>query len=174
SERRSGPRDGPGTDSSAAGGGTDSSTGGDGPEAPGRGERGVDGAGATRAPTTTGGRGRLTLAARPGDAASLLSATSPRVVVRSRGLHREFELVALLRQSGRTIEQYEIGSDSQIAGLRLGEADPRGDYGVVILAIRREGSWRIAPDQDEPLDAGTSIFVTGSRGALNDFEEVAT
>lgn len=124
-----------------------------------------------RAPTTTGGEGRITVAVSPGDAETVLSVSEGRVVIRSRGTRREFELVSMLRQSGQRIERVTIGGEGALAGDTLGHAAVRDTYGVAILAHRHDGQWRMAPRGETSIAGGDEIFVVGSSPSLRTFKE---
>ncbi|GGL51568.1 potassium channel family protein [Halocalculus aciditolerans] len=123
------------------------------------------------APTTTGGRGRVTVAVARADADRLLAAVDAPVVVRSRGTRREFELVSLLRRSGQRIRRLTLAADGPLADTTIGEVNVHDTYGVAVLAVRHDGSWVVAPRGSAALAAGDDVFVAGSRDALNAFEE---
>jgi hypothetical protein len=123
-------------------------------------------------PTTTGGQGRLTLVASRSDAEFLLGAsTVDRVVVNSRGVRREFELVSLLRRGGRRFGKFTVREGGALDGVTLGEARVRDEYAVVVFAVRHEGTWRLTPHGSQPVAAGDDLFAVGSREALGAFEE---
>jgi hypothetical protein len=134
----------------------------------------AESAAAAPAPTTTGGEGRVTVAVPRQAAEPLLSASEARVVVRSRGTRREYELLALLRRGGQRVRRLTLAEGSALVDQTIGEANVRGEYGVVVLAVRHQGDWTIAPRGDATLSAGDDVFVTGARSALDRFEEVAT
>lgn len=124
------------------------------------------------APTTTGGRGRITVAVAPRDARTLLDATGARVVVTSRGSRREYELLSLLRRAGRWIRRISIESGSPLDGTPIGESAIRAEYGVTILAIRDGGEWTVAPGPDTVLRGGVEVYAVGGRDGLRQFREV--
>lgn len=130
-----------------------------------------------QAPTTAGGEGRITAAVSPQDAVELLSAERVRIVVRSRGSRREYELVSLLRHSGKRIRRTVVSADDPLAGMTLRKADVRETYGVAVLAIRRgetgedDRHWRLVPRGSTRVNAGDELFVVGTRDALDRFEE---
>lgn len=128
---------------------------------------------AAPAPTTTGGEGRVTVAVPRPDAETLLSASVARVVVRARGTHREYELLALLRRGGQRVRRLTLREGAPLVDQPIGEANVRGEYDVGVLAVRHQGNWTIAPRGDATLSAGDDVFVAGSRTALDRFEEVA-
>ncbi|MFB6095951.1 MAG: potassium channel family protein [Haloferacaceae archaeon] len=124
-------------------------------------------------PVTTGGEGRLTVAVDRGDAAALLGAERGRVVVRSRGTRREFELTALLRRVGQRIRRVTVASEGPLDDVAIGEAKVHDVYGVAILAVRHGGEWQVAPRGETRLAAGDELFVVGTRDALASFAEAA-
>ncbi|WP_435176107.1 potassium channel family protein [Halorussus sp. AFM4] len=119
----------------------------------------------------TGGDGRATVAVARRDAATLLRAASAAVRVRARGTRREFELLSLLRRDGKRVRRIELPAGSPLDGASLGAAAPREAYGVAVLAVRRDGSWTVAPRGATDLAAGDLLYVVGSRAALDRFEE---
>ncbi|WP_152042776.1 potassium channel family protein [Salinigranum salinum] len=139
---------------------------------------GMDAAAATAAtptpttPTTTGGEGRLTVVVSRSDAEFLLGTpTTDRLVVRSRGVRREFELVSLLRRAGRRFRKLTVRDDGALAGATLGEANVRDSYAVVVFAVRHEGRWQLMPRGSQAVAAGDELFAVGTRETLAAFEE---
>lgn len=127
----------------------------------------------TLAPTTTGGEGRVTVAVERADAEALLSAADARIVVRSRGTRREYELLSMLRRGGQRVRRLTLDAATPLAGQTLADTDVRNAYGVAVLAVRHEGAWTVAPGGDVTLSADDDVFVAGTRTALDAFEEVA-
>ncbi|MFC3477313.1 potassium transporter TrkA [Halobacterium litoreum] len=125
----------------------------------------------TPAPTTTGGVGRLTVAVSRSDAERLLSAADARVVVKSRGTRREYELLGVLRRAGQRVRRVSLREDSPVVADAKTAADVRDEFGVAVLAVRSGGDWTVAPLGDAAL-AG-EVFVAGSRADLDRFAEVA-
>ncbi|MFP4188469.1 MAG: TrkA C-terminal domain-containing protein [Halobacteriales archaeon] len=111
------------------------------------------------APTATGGEGRITVSFGRSEADAVLSNDPQRVLVRSRGSRREYELVSLLRSAGKVFEKVEVSSVEDDA--TVGGIDVRGTYGVVVLGIRHDGSRTVAPRGDEPVKRGDTLFVVG-------------
>ncbi|WP_142858224.1 potassium channel family protein [Salinigranum halophilum] len=125
-------------------------------------------------PTVTGGEGRVTLAVSRSDATALLeTAAADRLVVRSRGIRRELELVTLLRRGGYRFRKLTVRDDGVLDGVTLGEVSVRDSYRVVILAVRHEGTWRITPRGSQAIAAGDELFAVGRPDALSSFVEVA-
>jgi hypothetical protein len=125
---------------------------------------------APRAPTTTGGDGRLTMAVPREDAAALLRVDRGRVVVRARGTRREFELVSLLRRAGKSVRRLTVRESGTLDGTTLGAASVRETHGVAVLAVRGPGGWTFAPRGSATLAPGDELFVVGTREALDAFE----
>ncbi|MFB6206842.1 MAG: potassium channel family protein [Haloglomus sp.] len=124
-----------------------------------------------RAPTTTGGDGRLTVAVPREDATALLRATRGRVVVRSRGTRREFELISLLRRAGKRIRRLTVREGGALDGATLGSAGVRETHEVAVLAVRRPDGWTFAPRGGTELSPGNDLFAVGTREALDAFAE---
>lgn len=131
---------------------------------------GTPGPAPSRAPTTTGGEGRLTVAVPRSDMATLLRVERCRAVVRSRGRGLEFELLSLLRRAGRRFRRFTVG-DGALAGTTLGSAGVRESYGVAVLAVRQNGGWRFAPRGNTRLRQGDELFAVGPREGLERFAE---
>lgn len=130
------------------------------------------------APTTTGGEGRLTAAVTREQARTLLDVDRAQVAVTSRGTRREFELVSLLRRSGRRFRKVSVRADGPLDGTTIGAASIRDSYDVTVLALRHppgEGggsrSWSFSPRGDTDLVAGDELFVVGRQAALSAFTE---
>ncbi|WP_436907643.1 potassium channel family protein [Halosimplex marinum] len=124
-----------------------------------------------RAPTTTGGEGRVTVAVTRTDAEPLLKADRARVVVESRGVRREYELLSLLRRAGRRFARVTVGAGGPLDGATVGEANVRSAYGVAVMAVRGASGWVVAPKGSTTLSAGDEVFAVGTRGELDTFRE---
>jgi hypothetical protein len=122
-----------------------------------------------RAPATTGGEGRLTVAVPREDAATLLRADRGRVVVRSRGTRREYELLALLRRAGKRVRRLTVREGGALDGATIGGVGARETYGVAVLAVRRSEGWTFAPRGSTALSPGDELFAVGATAALDAF-----
>ena len=122
-----------------------------------------------RAPTTDGGEGRLTVAVTRTDAGPLVRADRARVVVESRGVRREYELVSLLRRAGRRFRRVTVGADGPLDGTSLGVASVREQYGVAVMAVEGTSGWRLAPQGETTLSAGDDVYVVGTPDRLDAF-----
>ena len=127
-----------------------------------------------RSPTTTGGDGRLTVAVGREDAARLLAADRGHVVVRARGLRREYELLTLLRRAGRRIQKVGVGKDGELVGGTIGDAAVRDNYDVAILAVRRADGWTLTPRGNTEIAPGDELFVVGARSGIERFREAVS
>lgn len=123
-------------------------------------------------PTTAGGEGRVTVAVDRAAATALLGVDRGRVVVRSRGTRREYELTTLLRRAGKRFRRATVVAGGPLDGHTIGEIKIREAYGVAVLAARGD-SWTVAPDGSQPLSAGDTLLVVGDHDALDRFEEAA-
>ena len=117
--------------------------------------------------TTTGGDGRVTVAVSRSDARTLLTTTTAYVVVQPRGTSREFELLSLLRRSGKRFRKFTLAAGAPLVGETVGSAGLRDTHGVGVLAVRSDGTWRYVPTQEQPLAAGDELFVVGPREGLD-------
>ena len=122
-------------------------------------------------PTTSGGEGRVTVAVSHEDARTLLAAESAGLVVEAKGTRRELELVSLLKRAGRSFRRIAVRADGELDGTTLGETRIRDSYDVVVLAVKRAGTWRFAPRGDTEIDEGDELFAVGTHASLSAFEE---
>ncbi|MDZ7700695.1 MAG: TrkA C-terminal domain-containing protein [Halobacteriales archaeon] len=127
-----------------------------------------------RAATTTGGEGRVTVAVDRRDAERLLRADRARVLVTSKGVRGEFELLGLLRRAGARLRRLPIAEGSELAGRTLADAAVRDDYGVEVLAVRTDGRWTVAPAGDTDLPPGGEAFVVGRDDGVRRFGEASS
>jgi len=125
-----------------------------------------------RAPTTSGGEGRLTVAVTRTDVQPLLRADRATVVVESRGTRREFEVVSMLRRADRRFRRLTVEPGCPLDGTTLGDARVRSTHDVAILAVRTANGWQVAPGGDTALAAGTQVIAVGRRDPLDAFAEV--
>lgn len=116
---------------------------------------------------TVGGVGRVTVAVDRPDAATLLDADSGNVVVTSRGTRREFELISLLRRGDGSIRRVTAGPTGSLTGQSLRDSDLRDEYGVAVLAVGRDGRWRVAPAGSTTVTTGDELFLVGPRSAVD-------
>jgi hypothetical protein len=127
---------------------------------------------AVRAPTTTGGEGRLTAAVTRTDAEPLVRADRARVVVEARGTRLEYELISLLRRTGKRFRRFTVAAESALDGVTLGAANARETHGVAILAVRKPTGWQVVPQGTTALAGGDEVFAVGPPDKLDAFGEV--
>ncbi|MXR51668.1 potassium transporter TrkA [Halovenus sp. WSH3] len=123
-----------------------------------------------RTPTTDGGEGQVTVAVTRTDVQPLLRASETKIVVESRELDREYEVVSMLRRAGHQIKRIAVRPGSRLAGTVLGRTDLREEHDVAVLAVRKENGWLIAPDGETRLETGDELFAAGTRENLTAFE----
>jgi len=127
---------------------------------------------ASRAPTTSGGEGQATIAVSRADVTPLLRADSAKLVVESQGTRHEYEVLSLLRRSGKRFRRLTVRAGGALDGVSIGVAKPRETYEVAILAARTASGWQFAPPGTTTLSAGDELFVVGTSAALDRFGEV--
>lgn len=124
------------------------------------------------APTATGGEGRVTVAVDRSKVKALLGSKGVKIVVRSRGTRREFELVSMLKQAGKRFKKTTVKASGELAETTIGDSNIRDAYGVAVLAIKRPDGWIVAPHGETVVREGDELFVVGSHDSLARFEEV--
>jgi len=127
-----------------------------------------------RAPTTTGGEGRLTAAVTRTDVKPLLRAEEIKVVVEPRGTQREYEVVSILRRADRRFRRLAVGAGSTLDGQALRSVRVRDTYDVAVLAVKKRDRWLLAPHGETTLEAGDELFATGTRERLDAFTSVVS
>ncbi|MFB6080526.1 MAG: potassium channel family protein [Haloferacaceae archaeon] len=125
----------------------------------------------TGTPAVGPGEARVTLGVPREGAAALVGVTVDRLVALSRGTHREFELVSLLRRGGKGFRRTTLRAGGALDGSTLGAASVRDTYGVAVLAVRGrdDDGWTLVPRGDHRLAAGDALLVVGGRDALDRF-----
>jgi hypothetical protein len=121
----------------------------------------------------TGGSGRVALAVDPGDVSTVVGTDVSRLVVRSRGRNREYELVSLLRRDGNGFAKLRLRGSSPFVDRRVGDVRFRDEHGVAVLAIKRADEWLFAPGGATALRADDELFVTGPGPKLDALKEAA-
>jgi voltage-gated potassium channel len=70
------------------------------------------------------------------------------------------------------LEEVNIGSDSALSGIQLGEAQLRDSVGITVLAVRRaDGQMLVNPHSDVVLKAGDTLIALGARSDLDRAEQ---
>lgn len=122
-----------------------------------------------RTPTTDGGEGQITVAVTRTDVKPLLRAAETAIVVESRDLDREYEVVSLLRRAGHHIQRIGVRSGSALDGTTLWGSNLREDHDLAVLAVKTGDGWQMAPSGDTTLEAGDELFAAGTRENLAAF-----
>jgi hypothetical protein len=125
------------------------------------------------AKTAAGGQSRITVAVSREAARELVGADVTGLSVRSRGERQEFELLALLRRSGKRLRRVTVHQDGSLDGASLGSVGVHSTYGVIVLAARNSTGWVLAPGGKYVAEAGQELFVVGTPADLDAFAEVA-
>ena len=125
-----------------------------------------------RSPTTSGGEGQATIAVSRTDAGPLLRTDSAKLVVESQGTRHEYEVLSLLRRSGKRFRRLTVRAGGALDGVSIGLATPRETYDVAVLAVRTASGWQFAPPGTTTLAPGDELFVVGTSPALDRFGEV--
>jgi len=125
--------------------------------------------GPVRTPTTDGGRGEVTVAVTRTDVGPLLRAGETKIVVESRDIDREYEVVSMLRRAGHQIRRVPVRAGGRLDGATLGRTDLRERDDVAVLAVRKEVGWEIAPPGETTLRPGDELFAAGTRENLDTF-----
>ena len=123
-----------------------------------------------RTPTTDGGEGQVTVAVTRTDVQPLLRASETKIVVESRELDREYEVVSMLRRAGHRIKRIGVRAGDHLDGRTVGRSVLRDEHDVAVLAVRTDEGWHIAPDGDVLLGPGDELFAAGTRENLTAFE----
>lgn len=126
-----------------------------------------------KAPTTTGGSGKVTLAVSPDEARRVIDHDFAPVIVHARGKQREYEAIALLTAHGNRFRKLGVADGSAVAGRTIADARLEDEYGVAVLTLHRGPEVHVAPGGGTELQPGDQLIVTGSRDALRRFREVA-
>ncbi|MBP1988136.1 potassium channel family protein [Halolamina salifodinae] len=125
------------------------------------------------AKTAAGGPSRVSVAVTRETARALVGTEVTGLSVRSRGERQEFELLALLRRSGKRLRRVTVRDDGPLDGASIGEVGIHSTYGVVVLAARGSSGWVLAPGSEYVAEPGQELFVVGTPGDLDAFAEVA-
>ncbi len=71
------------------------------------------------------------------------------------------------------IAQIDVGQQSHYVGKTFRTSKMRDETGVIVLAIKREGSMRFSPTPDEQIYAGDTLIAMGEPAGLRKLEEAA-
>lgn len=71
------------------------------------------------------------------------------------------------------IAEVQIGAGSHYVGQSFRESKMRGDFGLIVLAIKRNGDMQFNPGPDDRIAAGDYLIAIGESAGLRKLEEAA-
>lgn len=78
------------------------------------------------------------------------------------------------RNNSLNLEELTVSDKSTLVGMEIKESRLRKDYGILVLAIKRDGKNIINPDSSEKLMTGDLLVLCGTAVQLARLEKVAT
>jgi uncharacterized protein with PhoU and TrkA domain len=102
----------------------------------------------------------------------LLRSGTAKLAVESQGIRREYEVISLLRRSGRRFRRLTVRAGGALDGVSIVAIHPRESYEVAVLAVRTANGWKFSPSGTTTLSAGDELFAVGTADALERFAEV--
>lgn len=127
-----------------------------------------------KAPRTTGGEGRVTLALDLPAVRRVIAESFAPLIVHARGTGREYEAIALLTGYGNRFRKLTVGATSSLVGQSIVESGLLGAPGIVVLTLHRGADIRVAPTPETVLEPGDELIIAGSRTATQAATEVTT
>jgi voltage-gated potassium channel len=88
----------------------------------------------------------------------------------------DFLDVATAREGklGLVMEEVHVQPGSSFAGSTIGNSRIRQETGIIVLAIKREGTMHFNPAPDDRIEAGDHLIVMGESESLRRLEQTAT
>jgi voltage-gated potassium channel len=71
------------------------------------------------------------------------------------------------------IAEIEVGARSRYVGQTFRTSKMRSDTGIIVLAVKRDGSMRFNPAPDDRIEAGDTLIAMGETAGLRKLEEAA-
>ena len=71
------------------------------------------------------------------------------------------------------IAEVRVGADSRYVGQSFRESKMRSDYGLIVLAVKRDGQMQFNPGPDDRINAGDYLIAIGESAGLRKLEEAA-
>ncbi|MXR50668.1 potassium transporter TrkA [Halovenus sp. WSH3] len=124
-----------------------------------------------QAPTTTGGRGSVTVALPPEEARRVVREETTKLTVQSRGKNREYETIDVIERGDNQFQLVPLATGSPFDGVTLEDARFRETFGIAVLAVRRSTDRIVAPPRSTELVAGDELLIAGSADAIASFRE---
>ena len=72
------------------------------------------------------------------------------------------------------IEEVHVQPASSFVGSTIGNSRIRQETGIIVLAIKREGTMHFNPAPDDRIEAGDHLIVMGEPESLRRLEQTAT
>ncbi len=72
------------------------------------------------------------------------------------------------------IAEVQIGAGSRYVGQSFRESKMRGDFGLIVLAVKRNGDMQFNPGPDDRIAAGDYLIAIGESAGLRKLEEAAS
>ena len=71
------------------------------------------------------------------------------------------------------IAEVEIGPSSRYVGQTFRNSKMRSDFGLIVLAIKRDGQMQFNPGPEDRMNAGDFLIAIGESAGLRKLEEAA-
>ena len=71
------------------------------------------------------------------------------------------------------IAEVEIGANSRYVGQTFRSSKMRSDFGLIVLAIKRDGQMQFNPGPEDRMNAGDYLIAIGESAGLRKLEEAA-
>jgi voltage-gated potassium channel len=71
------------------------------------------------------------------------------------------------------IAEVQIGGSSKYVGQSFRESKMRGDFGLIVLAVKRDGDMKFNPGPEDRINAGDYLIAIGESAGLRRLEEAA-
>jgi voltage-gated potassium channel len=72
------------------------------------------------------------------------------------------------------IAEVQIGGQSRYIGQTFRESKMRGDFGLIVLAVKRDGQMQFNPGPDDRMNSGDYLIAIGESAGLRKLEEAAS
>ena len=71
------------------------------------------------------------------------------------------------------IEEILVNAKSRLAGTTVGNSHIHHEFGIMVLAIKRDGGPRFNPTANEPILGGDNLIVMGEAAKMPLLEKIA-
>lgn len=93
------------------------------------------------------------------------------LVIRKKKIHPVVKNALI--EADEKISKIQVGENPDLTGERVEELNFPSLLGIRILALKRDGSWGIPPEEDEIIHEGDILFVRGPRDGIDKFSYMA-